>query len=288
MSEQKHIFYLLRGIPRNDEWKVFLQLMMDKNATMIATPDMIVTKLIEKQAAIKIDNGLTPDALLFAKKGGKGGNGGKAGNGGRNPKRDKRDDKRDNKGDKEKDFRKCFHSHRRGNTTKNCLSKQRGDPPKAADTAANASTETTSTLTTSIENYWMVASSNASSSDWFIDCRCTTHISGCRSMFITYTEYPPNTKKVKGYNGVTSFVSAYGSVRLTCQLPDGKTETIILKDLVHLPGLFNLISQAQIMYKDVKVEPVNHYGLNLYNRHRKLIATAPKVDGLFVLDHTRK
>jgi len=23
-------------------------------------------------------------------------------------------------------------------------------------------------------------------------------------MFITYTEYPPNTKKVKGYNGVTS------------------------------------------------------------------------------------
>jgi hypothetical protein len=38
------------------------------------------------------------------------------------------------------------------------------------------------------------------------------------------------------------------------------------------------------MEKDVKVEPVNHYGLNLYNRHGKLIATAPRVDGLFVLD----
>jgi len=164
------------------------------------------------------------------------------------------------------------------------LSKQRGDPPKAADTAAKALTETTSTLTTSIENYWMVASSCDSSSDWFIDCGCTTHISGRQSMFITYTEYPPNTKKVKGYNGVTSFASGYGSVRLICQLPVGKTESIILQEVVHLLGSFNLISQSQIMEKDVKVEPVNHYGLNLYNRHGKLIATAPQVNGLFVLD----
>ena len=29
---------------------------------------------------------------------------------------------------------------------------------------------------------------------------------------------------------------------------------------------------------------MNHYGLNLYNRYGKLIATAPQVDGLFVLD----
>jgi len=178
MSEQEYIFYLLRGIPRNDEWKVFLELMMDKNTTMTARPDEIVTKLVEKEAAIKRENGLAPEALLFAKKGGKGGNGGKAGKGGRNPKRDKRDDKRDNKGDKEKDFRKCFHCHRRGHTTESCLSKPRGDPPKSADTAAKASTETTSTLTTLIENYWIVATTSASSGDWFIDCGCTTHISG--------------------------------------------------------------------------------------------------------------
>jgi hypothetical protein len=38
------------------------------------------------------------------------------------------------------------------------------------------------------------------------------------------------------------------------------------------------------MDKDIKVEPVNHYGLNLYNRHGKLIATAPQVEGLFILD----
>jgi hypothetical protein len=190
MSEQEDICYLLRRIPRNDKLKVLLELMMDKNGTMTATPDEIVTKLVEKEAPMKRENWLAPEALLFAKKGGRGGRGGKVG---KSPKRDKRDDKRDIKDDrKENDFRKCFHCQRQGHTTENYLSKQRGDPPKSANTAAEASTETTS-----IQNYWMVASSSGSSSDWFIDCGCTTHISGRQSMFITYTEYPPNTKKVK-------------------------------------------------------------------------------------------
>jgi len=140
------------------------------------------------------------------------------------------------------------------------------------------------TISTSIENYWMVASLCASSSDWFIDYGCTTQISGHRSMFITYTENPLNTKKVKEYNGVTSFASGCGCVRLTCQVPDGKMETIVLQEVVHLPGSFNLISHSQTMDKDVKVEPVNQYCLNLYNPHGKLITTAPRVNGLFVLD----
>jgi hypothetical protein len=71
---------------------------------------------------------------------------------------------------------------------------------------------------------------------------------------------------------------------LTCQLPDGKTETIILEEVVPFPGSFNLTTQSQIMNKDVKVELVNHYGLSLYNRLGKLITTAPQVDGLFVRD----
>jgi hypothetical protein len=89
---------------------------------------------------------------------------------------------------------------------------------------------------------------------------------------------------VKGYYEVKSLTSGYGSVRLTSQLSDVKKQTIIRQEVVHLPGLFNLISQSQIMAKDIKVEQVNHYGLNRYTRYDKLIATAPQIDGLFVLD----
>jgi len=133
---------------------------MAKNVTMTATPVEIITKLVEKEAAINIKNTLVPEALLFAKMCVKsGGNGSKPGKGGRSPKRDKKDHERDIQDKREENgFLECFHCQRRGHTTENCLSKEPSDPPKSADTAAKASTETASTVTTSIENYWIVAS----------------------------------------------------------------------------------------------------------------------------------
>ena len=68
MHEQEHLFYLLCGIPTNDEWKIFLELMMDKNGRMTTTPEEIVTKLVEKQAAIRRENGLAPEALLLQRR----------------------------------------------------------------------------------------------------------------------------------------------------------------------------------------------------------------------------
>jgi hypothetical protein len=107
MSGLEHIFNLLCRIPRNNKWKVFLERVMDKNAIMTATPNEIVTKLVKKEAAIKRENGLAPEALLFAKKVGRGGRGG---NVGKSTKSDNSEDRRDNNDDtKEKDFRKCFH-----------------------------------------------------------------------------------------------------------------------------------------------------------------------------------
>jgi len=161
----------------------------------------------------------------------RGGRGGREGKAGKCPKRDKSDDKGDNKGDndrKDTDFLNNFHCQQRGLTTENCLSNQPSDPPMSANTTGKALTLTASTLTTSIENYWMVASLNASSSDWFVECGCTTHISGRRLFFSTDSDYPPHAKKVNGYNGVTSCAYTYGSIRLACLLLDGRTKTITL------------------------------------------------------------
>src|SRR5882757_7228553 len=102
---------------------------------------------------------------------------------------------------KENDLQKWFHCQRRGHITKNCLSKQCSDSPKAVNTAVVVSTGTSSTLTTSIETYWMVASSTSLSRDCFIDCRCTTHISGHQSMLLSYTKYSLYTNIEKGFNG---------------------------------------------------------------------------------------
>jgi hypothetical protein len=71
---------------------------------------------------------------------------------------------------------------------------------------------------------------------------------------------------------------------LTSKLKDGKTETITLEEVVYLLGSFKLISQSEIMDKDAKVKPVNHYSLNFFNHHGKLIAAACRIDGPFGLD----
>jgi hypothetical protein len=66
MTDAKHMFYLICGIPRNDDWKFFLLLMMDKNVTATLTCNEIVTKLIKKESTISSKKGLNRNALLFA------------------------------------------------------------------------------------------------------------------------------------------------------------------------------------------------------------------------------
>ena len=133
---------------------------MPNNAMMTATPNEIITKLLEQEAAIKRQNELAPEALLFAKKGGKGGNDGNVGEvstGSKSPKRDKRDNMDIRK---ENVPLKSFHCQWRRHITEYCMSKQFSDPAEAADTGPKSLTGTTSTLTTSIQNYRMVASPN--------------------------------------------------------------------------------------------------------------------------------
>ena len=68
ISEHEHIFNLIHRIPRNNRWNAIRELVMDRNTTMTAMPDVIITKLVQKVAGIKRGNGLTPEAVLFAKR----------------------------------------------------------------------------------------------------------------------------------------------------------------------------------------------------------------------------
>jgi len=205
------------------------------NTTMTATPNAIVAKLVEVNGGINWKNGLTQWSLHFAKQHGKGNIGGQRS---KSPKMDTGKNIRN-----ENDQRMTFNCQWRGYITKNCLSKQCSNSPKATSTAAEALTATTSTLTTLIKNNLMMASWNASASDLFINCRCKTNISLDWSMFIRYAKYAVMRTKVKASDGVKSFASGDGSCNMICHLPDGRTEMIMPLVVVHLPGKFNLNAQ---------------------------------------------
>lgn len=280
MPDGEHIFYLLYGIPSNDDWNIFLEFMEDKNAEDTMWPSDVITKMLERETKLKHEKGLGSDTLLFAKKTkGKKGQEKKA--------TESSGEKKDKKvsGDGEKT---CHHCQKKGHVIKNCHSKKRGDAAapkpdqrKNSDTAATAAA-----ATETVDNFWMALPSGAhtSISDWYVDGGCTTHICGDRAQFSHYTAYSPGSRKVKGFNNEETDIAGFGEVRLVSRLPDGRSEKIVLQNVLHQPGSFNLISQSTLMDKDVCIETINHYGLNIYNPHGKLIATAPQIGGLFVLD----
>jgi len=194
MTDEEHVFYLLRGIPRNDDWQFFLELMMDKNATATLTPDEIVIKLVEKEATIKRENGLGQEALLFAKGNAKGNAKGKGkGKGRKSWKGDESDEDQDRKGKPT-----CFDCHKEGHKVWNCPSMKRGDPPvtkESTETAAMDDTITAARVSaemTTIENYWVTDTGGKtapSKESWYLDCASTSHICGDRRKFARYTGF---------------------------------------------------------------------------------------------------
>jgi len=165
--------------------------MIDRHAKITTTTEEIITMLFENDSAIQTEIRLITESPLCAMNGAKGVKGRKDCKG---PKRDKGDNQDDRI---DRDQRKFFHYHQRGYITKNCMGKQYGNPLYGANTAAKALTEPTSTITTLIKNDLMVPSSNTSCSMWFVDCRCTTYISGSRLLFITYPDYAANRNKAR-------------------------------------------------------------------------------------------
>jgi len=156
MTDEEYEIYLLRGMPRNDDWQFFLELMMDKNAMATLTPDEIVIKVVEKEATIQHENGLGQEALLLAKGNGKG-NAKKKGKRLKSWKGDESDEDQDRKGKPT-----CFHCHKEGDMLWKCQSMKRGEPPvtkNSTKTTAKAKDDTITTtrdsaeMTTTIENY---------------------------------------------------------------------------------------------------------------------------------------
>jgi len=302
MTDEERVFYLLRGIPRNDNWQFFLELMMDKNATATLTPDEIVIKLVEKQATIKRENGLGQEALLFAKGNGKGNAKGNAkgkgkGNGRKSRKGDESDEDQDRKGKPT-----CFYCHKEGHKVWNCQSMKRSDPPVAkesTETTAKAMDDTITTardsveMTTIIENYWVTDTTGGktapSKESWYLDCASTSHVCGDQRMFARYTGFTKkDEREIRDFAGkVAGRAIGQGDVRFSLRLPGYcRIDEVVVRDVLHVAGAHNSLSQSRLMDRGLRIVPVNGYGIKIYENlgQGSLVAVAPQVGGLCRFD----
>jgi len=302
MPKSEHTYYLMKGVPKEDDWRFFTQLMYDKIDTLADKPEVIVTEMKAHEARLQKEDD-SEVAAMFSKL---------------RTKSEKRSSKQTRKSrktrgsgsesdgsssDNEKhasrrtnwrDTQECYRCHKKGHIARYC--------PSTAPVESAAPTETTAaaaaaTTTTSIENYWMTVTNGKSPSkeSWYLDCATTTHICGDRQRFEWYTEYTKREEReIRDFAGrKAGKATGHGDVRLRLQLPGGRKHEVVVRNVLHVEGANNSLSQSRLMDRGLRIVPVNGYGIKIYDKapaestgqgRGSLVGVARQTGGLFRLD----
>jgi len=304
MPKSEHSYYLMQGIPKNDDWRFFTQLMYDKIDTLADKQEEIVSKMKADEARLQKDND-SEVAAMFSKL--------RTKNEQRNSKHSRKSQKSRGSGsesdggssESEKHRRRhtqeCYRCHKVGHIARYC--------PGTAPVESRAPTETvaaavaTMMATTSIENYWMTVTNGLSPSkkSWYLDYATTTHICGDRQKFEQYTEYTKREKReIRDFAGrVAGKAIGHGDVRLRLRIPGSRhhIHEVVVRNVLHVEGAHNLLSQSRLMDRGLRIVPVNGYGIKIYDKslaedsargrgrgRGSLVGVALQVGGLFRLD----
>jgi len=302
MPKSEHSYYLMQGIPKDDDWRFFTQLMYNKIDTLADKPEEIVMKMKAHEARHQQEvDSESIELLALAKT---------------RRKSEKRSSKHSRKSQKSRgsgsesdgsssesdkhrrrnwrDTQECYRCHKVGHIAQYC--------PSTAVVESAAPTETAAATTTSIENYWMTVTGRSPSKEsWYLDCATTSHICGDRRKFERYTEYTKREEReIRDFAGrVAGKAIGYGDVRLRLQLPGyRRNHEVVVRNVLHIEGAHNSLSQSRLMDRGLQIVPVNGYGIKIYDKsptdsaqgqgrgrgRGNLVGIARQIGGLFRLD----
>jgi hypothetical protein len=154
---------------------------------------------------------------------------------------------------------------------------------------------------TTIENYWVRdtgGKSAPSKESWYLDCASTSHVCGDRRKFARYTGFTKkDEREIRDFAGrVAGKAIGHGDVRLSFRLPGGRDRIneVVVRDVLHVEGAHNSLSQSRLMDRGLRIVPVNGFGIKIYDKapamgtgrggQGSLVAVAPQVRGLFRFD----
>jgi len=304
MPKSEHSYYLMQGIPKDDDWRCFTQLMYDKIDTLADKPEEIVTKMRTHKARLRQEHD-SEVAAMFSKLRTKSEQ--------RNSKHSRKSRKSRDSGSesdgsssqnekhasRRRDTQECYRCRKVGHIARYCPSTAPVESGAATETAAVAAAAATTMTTTSIENYWMTVTNRESPSkeSWYLDCATTSHICGDRRKFERYTEYTKRDgREIRDFAGsVAGKAIGHGDVRLRLRLPGGRKHEVVVRNVLHVEGAHNSLSQSRLMDRGLRIVPVNGYGIKIYDKspaedsargrgRGSLVGVARQIGGLFRLD----
>jgi hypothetical protein len=152
---------------------------------------------------------------------------------------------------------------------------------------------------TTIENYWVTDTGGKtapSKESWYLDCASTSHICGDRRKFVRYTGFAKKDEwEIRNFAGrVAGKAVGQGDVQLKFRLPGNHEHEVVVRDVLHVAGAHNSLSQSRLMDRGLPIVPVNDFGIKIYDKapamgtgrggQRSLVAVAPQIGGLFRFD----
>jgi len=310
MPKSEHSYYLMQGIPKDDDWRVFTQLMYDKIDTMANNPEEIVTKMKPHKARLQKDDD-SEVAAMFSKL--------RTKNNKRNSKHSRKSQKSCGSGSESdgsssesekhrrrnwKDTQECYRCHQVGHIARYCPSTAPVESGAPTATAAEAAAAAMTMTMTSIENYCMTVTGRAPEKEgWYLDCATTSHVCGDRWKFEQYTEYTKREEReIRDFAGrVAGKAIGYGDVRLRLRLPGyRRNHEVVVRNVLHIEGAHTSLSQSRLMDRGLQIVPVNGYGIKIYDKsptdsargqsqgrgrgRENLVGVARQVAGLFRQD----
>jgi len=301
MPKSEHSYYLMQGIPKDDDWRFFTQLMYDKIDTLADKPEEIVTKMRAHEARLQQEDD-SEVAAMFSKLQTKSKKRNSKHSRKSRKSRDSCSESESSNSDDEKKHRRrptqeCYRCHQVGHIARYCPSTAPVESSAATETAAAAET-----TTTSIEDYWMTTTGREAPSkeSWYLDCATTSHICGDRQRFERYTEYTKREEReIRDFAGMTvGKATGHGDVRLRLRLPGGRKHVVVVRNILHVEGAHNSLSLSRLMDRGLWIFPVNGYGIKIYDKspaedsargrgRGSLVGVVRQIGGLFRLDMKR-
>jgi hypothetical protein len=273
MPKSEHTYYLMKGVPKDDDWRIFTQLMYDKIDTLADKLEEIVTKMkahevrhqqevdlasIELLALAKPRTKSEMRSSMHSRKSRKSRDSGSEGDGSSS----------ESKKHCRRHTQECYRCHKVGHIARYCPSTAPVERAAPTETVVAATTMTR----TSIGNYWITVTNGESPSkeSWYLDCATTTHICGDRQKLERYTEYTKRgDQEIRDFAGrVASKAIGHRDVRLRLRLPGGRNHIheVVVRNVLHVEGAHNLLSQSRLMDRGLWIVPVNGYGIKIYHK----------------------
>jgi len=101
-----------------------------------------------------------------------------------------------------------------------------------------------------------------------LDCATTFRICRDQRKFEQYTEHTKREEQeIRDFSGsVAGKAIGHGDVRLGLRLPGGQKHEAVVRNVLHVEGANNSLSQSGLMDWGLRIVPVNCNGIKIYDK----------------------